>query len=66
MDLLITLIIVLLFFWGLFWLKGKLGLPAPTDKAVNIVLAVLGILALLYIALGNHFYPFHLHWNHLN
>ena len=50
-TLLIGVIVVGLIFYLLWWLVGYIALPAPFDKVVRVILAVVAVLFLINVLL---------------
>ena len=50
--LLVQLIIVGMVFYVLWWLLGKIALPAPFDKIAIVVLALICVIYLLNLLIG--------------
>jgi hypothetical protein len=51
-ELLVTVVVVGLVFYLLFWLLGKIGLPEPFGKVALVILCLLAVLVLLDLLFG--------------
>lgn len=47
LQLLISIVVVALICWLLWWLIGYMGLPEPFDKVLRIIIAFLAVLFLI-------------------
>ena len=52
LSLLVTLVIVGLIFWLLWWFLGTIGLPEPFAKIANVLIAVVAVVFLIDLVLG--------------
>ena len=51
-SLLITLVIYGLIFYAIWWFVGYVGLPAPFDKVVRVVIALIALIVVVDLLLG--------------
>ncbi len=52
LSLLVTLVIVGLIFWLLWWFLGTIGLPEPFGKVATVILALAAVIFLIGILTG--------------
>lgn len=52
LSLLVTLVIVGLIFWLLWWFLGVVGLPEPFGKVATVILALCAVIYLIGILTG--------------
>ncbi len=57
LSLLVTIIVVGLIFYLLYWLVGQLPLPAPFGVVVQVILALCVVIFLISILLGHTAMP---------
>lgn len=58
LSLLITLIVVGLICYLLWWFVGYIGLPAPFDKVARVIVALIALIFLLNVLFGMMGTPF--------
>ena len=51
-SLLVTLCIVGLIFWLIWWFLGYIGLPAPFDKVARVIIGLCALIFLINILMG--------------
>lgn len=52
LGLLITIIVVGLVFYLLYWLLGQIGLPEPFNKVALVILALVAVVFLIDVVMG--------------
>ncbi len=52
LSLLVTIVIVGLIFWLIWWFLGQVGLPEPFGKVASVILALAAIIFLIGILTG--------------
>ena len=52
LSLLVTIVIVGLIFWLIWWFLGQVGLPEPFGKVATVILALAAIIFLIGILTG--------------
>ena len=53
LSLLVTIVIVGLIFWLIWWFLGQVGLPEPFGKVATVILALAAIIFLIGILTGS-------------
>ncbi len=53
LSLVVTIIIVGLIFWLIWWFLGQVGLPEPFNKVASVVLALAAIVFLIGLLTGS-------------
>ena len=53
LSLLVTIVIVGLIFWLIWWFLGQVGLPDPFGKVATVILALAAIIFLIGILTGS-------------
>jgi heme A synthase len=51
-SLLVTVVVLGLVFWLLWWLIGVIGLPEPFNKVATVLIALIAVVILLGIVFG--------------
>ena len=52
LSLIVTLVVAGLIFWLLWWGLGAIGLPAPFDKVIRVILIIAVVLFLINLLMG--------------
>jgi hypothetical protein len=57
LSVLITLVIVGLIFWLLWWFIGYVGLPEPFNKVAKVIIGLIALIFLINLLLGFSGHP---------